>query len=327
MTEQTRRATRLIAIVRLLHQHPAGLTIADIASRLGYSTRTIQRDINALESELRTPIQTVGRRYRVDPDTAPLQPVRLTLQEARALLVASRLLARHSDDYDPDAQNALYKLADALPPGPVSREVRDTGDAIGHRPTDEQRVEVLRTITRCWAASTSVAIRYYSQRAGKECTTAFDPYLVEPAPFGAGIYVIGFSHEHKEVRTFKLDRIVAASPSSERFVPHDIPEIKRRLSQSWGVVFDGDEEYDITVDFNARVAQRVSETTWHASQTLTALDDGGVRFRVRLPSLLEIIPWIRSWGPEAKVIAPDELRHQVAESLRAAADSYGERAD
>jgi predicted DNA-binding transcriptional regulator YafY len=322
MTEQTRRATRLLQIARLLEQYPQGLTVAEIAEKLEFSKRTIQRDINALESEIRTPIQVVGRRYKIDPDTTPLPPIRLNLQEARALLLAARLLARHSDEADPDTSNALHKLAEALPPGPVSREVSDTADAIGDRPVNAEQVRILRAITRCWASSTTVAIRYRSQRAQAELTTAFDPYLVEPAPFGAGTYVIGYSHKHREVRTFKLDRIVAASPSNERFVPRDIGEIKERLARSWGVVFDGEEDYDITVDFTPRVAQRVAETNWHASQTLTPLPDGSVRLQVRLPSLLEFIPWVRSWGPEAQVIAPDELRHEVAGSLREAAKRY-----
>lgn len=322
MSEQTSRATRLLALERLLHQFPAGLTVGEMADKLGRSKRTVQRDIAALESELRIPIQNEHRRYLLDPDAAPLQPVRLTLQEARALLLAARMLARHSDECDPDAYNSLYKLADALPPGPVSREVRDTAEALGNRPVDPAQVKVLRAITRAWATGTTLAIRYLSIRTGTERTTAFDPYLLEPGPFGSGIYAIGYSHQHGQVRTFKLDRILAVAGSRESFTPKDIPEIKRRLANSWGVVFDGEEEYDIVVEFTPAVAQRVSESTWHASQAMTKLEDGGVRLQVRLPSLLEFLPWVRSWGPEALVVAPDELREQVAGSLRAASARY-----
>jgi predicted DNA-binding transcriptional regulator YafY len=44
---------------------------------------------------------------------------------------------------------------------------------------------------------------------------------------------------------------------------------------------------------------------------------------VSLPSLLEITPWIRGWGPEAIVISPPELRDDVARSMAAAAANYG----
>lgn len=321
MTEQTRRATRLVQIERLLHQHPNGLPVSDLARMTGYSKRTIQRDLAALDSELRIPLQEVGRRYRIDPDAAPLAPVRLTLHEARSLLIACRLLARHSQESDPDAVSALRKLAETLS-GPVAREVASAADALASNPLDAEQVATLRTITACWAKSTTVAIRYHSHRAGGELVTALDPYLLEPGPYGSSVYVIGYSHRHQQVRTFRLDRIVQASASDNRFTPSDVPGIRERLTRSWGVIFDGDEEYDITVDFTAAIASRVRETVWHASQQLEDLPDGGVRLKVRLPSLLEFAPWVLGWGPQALVISPPALRDEVAASLRAAALRY-----
>jgi WYL domain len=44
--------------------------------------------------------------------------------------------------------------------------------------------------------------------------------------------------------------------------------------------------------------------------------------RVVLPSLLEFVPWVLSWGADARVHGPAELREQVAESLRLAAKQY-----
>lgn len=321
MTEQTRRATRLFRIQQLLQQYPQGLTVSEVTDLVGYSKRTVQRDINALESELRLPIQVVGRRYKIDPEAAPLSPVYLTLHEARALFFGVRLLVRTSDENDPDAVSSLRKLASALS-RPVALEIEEAARELESWPTNEGQVKILRTITRCWAASTSVAIRYRSQSSGGEQGIAIDPYLLEPAPNGQGVYVIGYSHHHKAVRTFKLDRILNASASGETFHPQDLPEIKQRLARSWGVVFDGEEEFDIVVQFTPAVAQRVRETNWHASQQLTGTDDGGVRLHIRLPSLLEFEPWVRSWGPEARVIDPPELRDRVAASLRAAADLY-----
>ena len=78
MTEQTRRASRLLEIERLIRRHPGGLSAAELAQELGRSRRTIQRDINVLESELGTPLVMNGRRYQILPESAPLAPVRLT---------------------------------------------------------------------------------------------------------------------------------------------------------------------------------------------------------------------------------------------------------
>ena len=43
---------------------------------------------------------------------------------------------------------------------------------------------------------------------------------------------------------------------------------------------------------------------------------------MNLPSLLEITPWVRGWGPEAVVVGPQALRDEIASSLKAAAANY-----
>jgi len=321
VTEQTRRASRLLEIERLIRRHPGGLSALELAHELGRSRRTIQRDINVLESELGTPLVMKDRKYQILPESAPLAPVRLTLHEARAILLATRLFLRHADEWDPDGISALEKIAGALP-APVAHRVGATVEQLKTRPMNPVQTAVLRTITECWANSRTVAIRYRSQHGRPEKVTALDPYLLEPSTTGAATYVIGYSHRHGGIRTFKIDRILKAEASTEPFAAPDLSDLDARLATSWGVVFDGEEEYDVTVRFSPQVAQRVSETHWHPSQRLTPCPDGSVQLEVRLPSLLEFAPWVRSWGKEAEVLAPADLRDELAREFAAAAARY-----
>lgn len=322
MTEQLRRATRLIEIERRLRASPGGLTVRQLAEATGYSKRTIQRDLNALESELGVPlVEAPGRRWRLMPGSTPIGAVRFTLQEARAIFLAARLMLRHADERDSDGISALEKLADALPPA-LARPVLMTVQQLKQRPDNPEQSRVLRALTEAWASSQTVAIRYRSQQARAIRETELDPYLLEPSTSGAAIYVIGYSHEHKQIRTFKLDRITSVSQTGRQFEPDDVDALAAKLSRGWGVVF-GDDEYEVIVEFAPEVAERIAETHWHPSQRLTQLANGGVRLELRLPSFLEFVPWVRSWGPAAKVVAPDELREEVAESLRTAAAQYG----
>ncbi len=323
MTEQTRRATRLLEIASMFRRHPGGLSVADIARATGYSPRTIQRDLLVLQTENNLPlIDAPGRRYALMPGAAPLGPVRLTLQEARALLLDTRLFFRYADAHDPDGISALEKIAEALP-DPIGQQVQTTADQLKNRPPNREQQHILRTITEAWAGSTTVAMRYRSPRATEARRIDLDPYLLEPSAAGNATYVVGYSHQHRAIRTFKLDRILRAELSHNRFVPEGVDEIVRKLADSWGVVFrDGDEHYDVVVDFSPSVADRVAETNWHPSQRLTRLPDGSLRLELRLPSLLEFMPWVRSWGPEALAVAPAELRDEVAKSLSDAAARY-----
>jgi proteasome accessory factor B len=321
MTQQVSRATRLVEIERLLRRRPQGYSASELASELGYSKRTIQRDILALGADLYVPLADApGRRYAIMPGTASLVPVRLTLQEARAILLATRLFFRFADERDRDGISALEKIADALPE-PVGNRIRATVEQLKARPVNPQQETVIRRLTEAWATSRTATITYRSQASRRQKTTELDPYLFEPSASGSATYVIGFSHAHGAIRTFKADRITAVDVGTATFVPQDIEAISRQIAESWGVVF-GDDSFDITVDFRKDVAGRVAETTWHPSQRLIPLPDGGVRLELTLPSLLEFVPWVRSWGPEAMVVGPPELREQVASSLREASARY-----
>jgi predicted DNA-binding transcriptional regulator YafY len=67
----------------------------------------------------------------------------------------------------------------------------------------------------------------------------------------------------------------------------------------------------------------VREAVWHRSQRLTEQADGGVELAVAVAGIVEIQPWILSWGGAAEVLEPDALRDAIAESVRRAAVRYG----
>ena len=320
MTEQVRRASRLIEIQRILRQYPAGHTTAELAERLGTSRRTIERDLAVLESELQVAITVTGHRYKVLEGSTPLAPITFSLQEGRAVFLAARLLLRHAEDRDPDGVSALEKLAASLPAA-IAHHAQATVDEL--RQKSRGQSDVLQRITEAWAGSKTVAVRYRS--AGQKGTKVFglDPYLLETSTTGAATYVVGYSHRHKEVRVFRTDRILNAVVSKDSFVPPDVTSISAKLGQSWsGVVYGGDEQYDVVIDFEESVADRVRERAWHPSQQLSSLESGGVRLALRLPSLLEFVPWVLGWGPSAKVIGPDLLRDQVSAAHHSAAALY-----
>ncbi len=325
MTEQVRRASRLVEIERRLRNHPNGLTVRELADALEYSTRTIQRDLNVLESELGLPLmEGNGRRWRLMPGTAPIGAVRFTLHEARSVYLATRLLLRQIDEHDPDAVAALDELADALPPS-IGARVRWSADQLPQRPETPGYTDHLRTLTQAWAESRRVLIRYRSQNTRQVRDTTVDPYLLEAVGTGSATYLYAHSSAHGELRTFKVDRIVDAVALDEHFMLPDLDELDRRLARSWGgaVLGEEDDERDVVLEFDASVADRVRETTWHLSQRLTALPGGGLRWEARLPSLLEFVPWVRSWGEAVEAIEPAELRAEIADSMCRAAARYG----
>lgn len=319
MTEQTRRATRLMRIRDVLTRR-GSVSCAELAEETGYSQRTIQRDIGALESELGIPLVYEGRRWKLMPGAKLVfGPVRLTLQEARAVYFATRLMLRSADERDPDGVSALEKVADSVPEG-LAGHMHRTVAEYGQLPTNGAYIETIRRLTEAWASNRTATINYRSASSANARSTDLDPYILDHTQ--SGTYVVGYSSEHKSVRVFKVDRILDVDLTQREFEPGDVELIAQQLRQSWGGVVFGEIQHEITIDFTPAVASRIRESYWHPSQRLDTLENGGVRLCVSLPSLLEISPWVRGWGPEAIVVGPPELRSEIAGSLAAAAANY-----
>jgi predicted DNA-binding transcriptional regulator YafY len=319
MTEQTRRATRLVRIRELLVRR-GSVSCSELADELGYSQRTIQRDIAALESELGVPLLYEGRRWMLMPGAKLVfGPVRLTLQEARAVYFATRLMLRSADERDPDGVSALEKVADAVPEG-LAEHMKRTVEEYGALPANSAYIESLRRLTEAWTTNRTATIAYRSASHANARTTDLDPYILDHTQ--SGTYVVGKSSEHGEIRVFKVDRILEVNVTSREFEPGDVEHIAQQLRQSWGGVVFGEAQHQVTINFSAAVEARIRESYWHPSQVLENLPDGGIQLKVSLPSLLEITPWIRGWGPEAVVVGPPELRDEIAQSFQRAAANY-----
>jgi proteasome accessory factor B len=147
------------------------------------------------------------------------------------------------------------------------------------------------------------------------------PYLLEASATTRALYLIGFDESRGAVRTFKLQRILELSVSPDTFEPSDPAFVQEGLDRAWGVITD-QEEVEVELRFDAAIAPLVTETTWHPTEQVTREADGRVLWRARVPGTLEIRRWILQWGAQVEVLAPPELRDEVAETYRKAAARY-----
>lgn len=311
MTPQ-RRSVRLIRIQELLRGRRAGYTVAELARLTGVHVRTIQRDLLILQTESGVPLTEERGRYALMQEER-LGPVSLTLQEARAVLIATRLFLRYSDEADPFAAAALKRIAGIMPPA-VRDQVAAAAESLSGRPLDPEFSRNLATITDAWARRRSLRLWYRSagRRLSKEVIV--DPYFLEPSAAGFATYLIGYSQTHRAMRTFKVERVTSAEMLPRSFeVPADL-NVDRLLASAWGVVWG--EGRQVQLRFAADVAWRVRESRWHPSQSIEELPDGSCVLTVTVGSMMEIGRWVRGWGDKVEVLAPPELRAELrAESV------------
>jgi predicted DNA-binding transcriptional regulator YafY len=59
---------------------------------------------------------------------------------------------------------------------------------------------------------------------------------------------------------------------------------------------------------------------------MTELEGGGLEFRARVNSLVEVASWILGFGPEAWAVSPPELVERVRAALARTAQRYETKA-
>jgi predicted DNA-binding transcriptional regulator YafY len=318
------RLARLLAVASILYSRgstDAGVPVTEIARLTGMTPRTVYRDIRALEDELGVPVFQAGRgRYGIEHKFF-LPPLRLSVPEAIILFLASRLIARWSDQYDAAVVSAFTKLADLLPQ-PIARHVGATMLAIGEHDPNEPFIRSFSTVARGWAEGRVVEM-IYDPGTGQQKRTRVQTYFLEPDAALRSVYLIGHDEPAGAMRTYKVERIRSATLTRDRYeIPEDF-DPDAWLANSWGIwSSESTPPADVRLRFDASVAHRVREAVWHRSQQLTELDGGGVELAVRVAGIVEIQPWILSWGGAVEVLEPAALREAIGAAVREAAARY-----
>jgi predicted DNA-binding transcriptional regulator YafY len=319
------RTARLLRVLQVLQAHGEdGVRPAEIAKRTAMHVRSVYRDLRALEGELGIPVWNERGRWGVQGH-AFLPPLRLTLQEAMAVFLSARLMTRYADKYDPNLASAFQKLEEGLPEA-LRAHVERTLEDLAERRLDPAFNRRVADLTRAWAERRVVRFTYaparYDGTEREPRTAEVRPYLLEPSLETHALYLIGLDETRDAIRTFKVERMLDLSLTPRTFEAPDAGLLAKTLRRAWDIIAD-QPETEVVLRFAPAVASRVSEATWHPSQQVHAASDGSLEWRARVAGTVEIRLWILSWGDDVEVLAPADLRADVAASLARAAARYG----
>ena len=309
----------------------AGVTIDQLATLCGVTTRTIRRDLQALE-EAGFPIfddksRDDGRtRWAINGQAFKGVAAGLTLAELSALYFSRTLLESLAGmPFRDDLEHAFDKLSTGLTPhmrGFLDRlpMVLATKSDPARRRVRPGRPALPPLVARALEATLHLRqarLTYHSQSSDRVKIYLIHPYRLAYAQ--GGLYLLAFVPEYGEVRTFALDRVEELSLLEERFtVRDDLPE--EAFPHSMGVHSGPPER--IEIEFRPAVAEYVAAREWHPSQASTALEDGGLRLTLDVCLDRALRSWILSFGAMARVITPPALAREIADHLAAARALY-----
>jgi predicted DNA-binding transcriptional regulator YafY len=314
-------------VLREIETRRAGVTIHELASSTRVSTRTIRRDLQALQ-EAGFAVYDEGeanetKRWKLDTRAFQVVQEGLSVADVAALYLSRSLVeAMPGWPLAEELRSAFAKLDRAL--NPRTREFLETLPQVistkaGPRTTgaSTRLVEATRRLLDAIRDRHVIAMRYFSATSERAKSYVAYPYRLALAQ--GGVYLVAWVPQYDEFRTFAVERIEKLSVTEETFrktreLPPDL------FGASLGV-FQGEPER-VELEFEARMAPFIQGRTWHTSQRLETLGDGRVRMTLDVSIDWALRSWVLGFGAAVRVVTPPALAESVRDELTRAAAKY-----
>lgn len=314
---------------RLLHALEAsrhGATIPALAGELEVTTRTIRRDLAALQ-EAGFPLfdehDEEGRaRWRLDGRVLGGLDIGFTLQELCALYLSRNLLETvAATPFQRDLALAFTRLGKLL--SPRMRQFLDllpavlTAKAGPRARTAAASTILVQKLLEATLHHRVAAMRYHSVSSGGVKDYLVHPYRLAFAQ--GGMYLLAYVPAYGDVRTFAVERIRTVSLEKQTFTPtqrvgEDV------FANSLGV--NTGPAARVEIEFAPAVAPYVRARVWHTSQQLREGGDGMLVLAMDVCHDWALRSWILSWGRFARVLTPAALADELRSDLQAASERY-----
>ncbi|MFS8498946.1 MAG: YafY family protein [Micromonosporaceae bacterium] len=309
-TTSTGWLARLLNLVPYLLARP-GIRIADAAADLGVTEQQLRDDLELLwvcglpgygPGDL-IDMAFDGDRVTITYDAGINRPLRLTPDEALALVVALRMLAATPGVADrAPIERALAKIEKAVgEPPPVAVRL----------PADSGRLAEVREAV---ANGRALEITYYSATRDRTTVRVVDPMRV--VMVGGHGYLEAWCRNAGAVRRFRVDRIDAMRVLDEPAAP---PPHAQPLPIGEDGVFQPTEQLPLVTLRIGRGARWITE--YYPCERIEETGQGWL-VSLRVSDLEWARRMVLGLGPDAVVLAPAELARQVRAHAAAALEAY-----
>lgn len=311
-----RTTGKMLELLEYLREHPGPQKVLELAERFTVERQRIHRWCDNLKERYGVVIEKSNTNIDVPPghiklgDSSPqVLNIVLTPVELDALMIA----AERIKPLTPLVKQTVEKLSKA-------KRIKDYKEkpSVLHTPLYDEYAsdpsEILGRVIEAIRDHHIAEVRYLN---AKNQTTAykFNSYAI--VPYHQHLYLIGVSHPSIEsgdntVIRLRLDQIKEFKLSRDHFDNPDF-DVVAYAAQDFGVFSGAGKAQTIKVRFSAEKAQYIRRTKRHSTQRVTDEKDGGVVWAIQAPLSDDLVYWIVSYGPHAKVLQPKELRVRVLE--------------
>lgn len=314
------KAGRLLELARMLAGTAEGLTLDDMAERLGVGRRTAERMRDAVRDvfpQLEEVDDPPTRRFRIPAGLDGLFQAP-TAEELAALAAAAEVFAQQGASARAGALKSLETKVLSATRAAARRKLAPDLEALlqaetiavqaGPRPFED--VATLAAVREALLSLKALRFRYEGG--------ATPGRIREVTPFGVlfgrSNYLV--ADEGQGPRNWRLDRIADIAVVDRAASRPEGFSLQDYADQSFGIFHDDTE--DVVLRVTPAGAEDALRWRFHANQTVDSQADGAVIVRFRASGMLELAWHLFTWGDRVQVLEPEVLKQTLLDQIELA---------
>ncbi len=311
-------AQKVLALYGLLLFTGRKHSLPQLAELLQCSKQTVLRLVEQIELTHTVTIHSwteEGRKWFQAKSPSRTPNVALTVEQIQHLLLCRdmvlHLLPRALQDEigKTIAQTSVllpeYDRRDAVQPGQVESRPKGLIDYSKHQEALETILKAIRERRVCqvkYHAPQKTTAKEYSIGPLKLITHQDALYVTAQLIPRAG------NKAYPDPLLFALHRFKQITLTDTSFVPSK----EALVSQPHTFGFVNEKPFRARIRFSPAVADYITERIWSQDQRITRQKDGGIVLELSATSDKELIAWALSLGCQCEVLAPEDIRREIA---------------
>ncbi len=321
------KASKLLELARLLASTAEGLSLDEMAQRLGVGRRTAERMRDAVRDvfpQLEEIDEAPSKRFRIPAGLDHLFQAP-TAEELAALSAAAEQFAKLGSGNRAAALRSLEQKVLSATRSAARRRLAPDLEALlqaeaiavqaGPRPFEED--VVLSTVREALKSLSSLRFRYEGGSTPGRSREVI-PYGIL---FGRSNYLVA-AEEGTDAgpRNWRLDRIHDIKVTGDWGARPEDFSLQAYADESFGIYQDDTE--DVVLQATPEGAEDALRWRFHANQTVEPLADGSVVVRFRASGMRELAWHLFTWGDKVRIVEPQALKDMMAAELEVACRAH-----
>ena len=292
--------TRLVSILSKLYNGDS-LSVKELAEEFNVSTRTIQRDFN--DRLISFPIYQENRLWKMQ-DGFRLEKS-TSIEDTIILDIMEKLVEGVGSNFSVRAKSLLSKIKnEEFNPIYTKLNMEDIGD----------KLEDIQLLERAIKSKFEIVCKY---KLKNDKTIQLDIKPLKVVNFGGFWYLLALDiNKNNLLKKYYLKNISSIKVSSKEFkTDNRIERILDKVSSIW---FDETKEpFEVKINISSEVTKYIKRKPISPSQIIDSLnEDGSSVIIVKITHEMEIMPIIKYWLPNIKVIEPKWIDDMICEDLK-----------